>query len=158
MSLKEIRQSRNLSQRELSRRSGVNYRSLQDYEQGHKQLSSASYDILFRLSTVLGCAMEDLVPIQDLNGAPLLKNNTLSIAEIQQQRFFCEKYASAGRWICNNGTVATTFFYDGQQHSIPMDAIFTREALVWLEQAAIMQMEVYIEDLQFAKLCAVEGL
>ena len=52
--------------------SGVNFRSLQDYEQGHKKLTSASGDVLLRLSTVLGCSMEDLL-LDDFfpNTAPL---------------------------------------------------------------------------------------
>lgn len=154
MALKEIRQSRKMSQRELANCSGVNYRSLQDYEQGHKQLLSASYDILFRLSTVLGCTVEELLPEDNLNGAALLPENTLSISEIQSQYFFSEKYATSGRWIYNNGKIATTFFFDGLQHSLPMDAIFTRENLFWLMQAAIMQMEHAIEEIQFNQFCS----
>ena len=61
MGLRELRKNRNLTQRELAQMSGVNFRSLQDYEQGHKKLSSASGDILLRLSTVLGCSMEELI-------------------------------------------------------------------------------------------------
>ena len=53
MGLREIRKERNLTQKELAQRSGVNFRSLQDYEQGHKKLTSANGDILLRLSTVL---------------------------------------------------------------------------------------------------------
>ena len=61
MGLREIRKERNLTQKELAQRSGVNFRSLQDYEQGHKKLTSANGDILRRLSTVLGCTTEDLL-------------------------------------------------------------------------------------------------
>ena len=71
MGLSEIRKSRKLTQKELAQRSGVNFRSLQDYEQGHKKLTSASGDILLRLSTVLGCTAEDLL-MDDLTGASLL--------------------------------------------------------------------------------------
>ena len=156
MGLREIRCSRNLSQRELSKLSGVNFRSLQDYEQGHKQLASASYDVLFRLSTVLGCTMEELVPVANPNGAPLSRLNTMSVSEIQNQRFFCDRYATAGRWLCNNGSVSTTFFYDGQQHFIPMDAIFTFADLSWLIQSATLQIEEYIEDLNFSHLFSLE--
>ena len=42
MGLREIRKQRNMTQKELAQISGVNFRSLQDYEQGHKRLSSAS--------------------------------------------------------------------------------------------------------------------
>ena len=50
-----------MTQKELDQISGVNFCSLQDYEQGHKRLSSASGDILLRLSTGLGCTPEDLL-------------------------------------------------------------------------------------------------
>ena len=72
MKLKELRKKRNLTQKELASMSGVNFRSLQDYEQGHKKLTSASGDVLLRLSTVLGCSMEDLL-LDDFfpNTAPL---------------------------------------------------------------------------------------
>ena len=66
MGLREIRKSRNITQKELAKRSGVNFRSLQDYEQGHKKLSSASGDIIMRLSTVLGCTAEDLL-LEDID-------------------------------------------------------------------------------------------
>ena len=39
----------------------VNSRSLQDYEQGHKKLTSADGDVLLRLSTVLGCSITELL-------------------------------------------------------------------------------------------------
>ena len=74
MGLSEIRKNRKLTQKELAQRSGVNFRSLQDYEQGHKKLTSASGDILLRLSTVLGCTVEDLL-MDDFAGASLLPSN-----------------------------------------------------------------------------------
>ncbi len=85
MGLGEIRKSRKLTQRELAQKSGVNFRSLQDYEQGHKKLTSASGDILLRLSTVLGCATEDLL-LDDVAGASLMPSNQLDISAIQGQR------------------------------------------------------------------------
>lgn len=96
MGLREIRKSRNLTRRELAQRSGVNFRSLQDYEQGHKSLLSASGDTLLRLSTTLGCSMEDLL-LDDAIGAPILPENRLSIQEIQGVRVCCERYHTAGR-------------------------------------------------------------
>lgn len=49
------------SQSELASLSGINYRSLQDYEQGHKSLNLAKADIVLRLSKALNCDMEDLL-------------------------------------------------------------------------------------------------
>lgn len=145
MSLQEIRQSRNLTQKELALRSGVNFRSLQDYEQGHKKLSSASGDILLRLSTVLGCTAEELL-LDDVVGASLMNSNQLDISTIQMQRFYCEKYHTAGRWVCSNHCISTLFYYNGDQFTIPFKAVFTPAMLPCLKEAAVLQMESKIED------------
>ena len=70
MSLRELRKQRKLTQKELAQMSGVNFRSLQDYEQGHKKLTSASGDILLRLSEV--STTELSIPIGTLTGSSLL--------------------------------------------------------------------------------------
>lgn len=150
MSLRKIRTSRKLTQRELAQRSGVNYRSLQDYEQGHKKLLSANGDILMRLSTVLACSIEELL-IDDFKGAPILPANTVSIETIQAQRFYCEKYDTYGRWICNDNQIATLFYYDGQKYTIPFSAVFTPVMLPFLRDGAVLQMEAQIEKLLFTK-------
>lgn len=59
--LKKLREQKGLSQREVSEISGVNLRSLQDYEQGHKSIVSAKGETLYRLSYALDCTMEDIV-------------------------------------------------------------------------------------------------
>lgn len=150
MNLREIRTNRKLTQRELAQKSGVNYRSLQDYEQGHKKLPSASGDILMRLSTALACSIEELL-IDDFKGAPILPANTVSIETIQAQRFYCEKYDTYGRWICNDNQIATLFYYDGQKYTIPFSAIFTPVMLPFLRDGAVLQMEAQIEKLLFTK-------
>lgn len=61
MKLSEMRKLSGLSQAELAVLSGVNLRSLQDYEQGHKSLSSAKAETLFRLSQVLDFSIEDIL-------------------------------------------------------------------------------------------------
>ncbi len=55
------RQAIGLSQRELSEMSGINFRTLQDYEQGRKQIYNASADVVYKLSHALNCHMEDLL-------------------------------------------------------------------------------------------------
>lgn len=150
MGLREMRIKRNLAQRELAEMSGVNFRSLQDYEQGHKQLRSASGDILLRLATVLGCSAEELIQ-DDFVGAPLLPQNKIGAEEIRAQHFYCEKYKTGGRWICDDHSVATVFFYEGKQYSIPFSAIFDGPMLKWLKAAAVMQMESKIEEIAFAQ-------
>lgn len=149
ISLREIRTSRNLTQRELSQKSGVNYRSLQDYEQGHKKLLSANGDVLLHLSTVLKCSIEDFL-LDDMDGAPLLSSNQLDTELIQAQRFFCEKYQTYGRWIFNNNQISTLFYYEGQRYTIPFSAIFTNLMLPFLKDAAVLQMEAKIEELILA--------
>lgn len=148
MGLREIRKSRKLTQKELSQRSGVNFRSLQDYEQGHKKLTSASGDILLRLSTVLGCTTEDLL-LDDVAGASLMPSNQLDISAIQGQRFYCEKYQTAGRWACCNNRISTLFYYNGEQYTVPFKAFFTNAMLPCLKEAAVLQMEATIEDVIF---------
>ena len=61
MSLQSIREQRGMTRRELAQQSGVNFRSIQDYEQGHKKLSSAGGDTLLRLAAALGCQIEELL-------------------------------------------------------------------------------------------------
>ena len=148
MGLREIRKSRNLTQKELAQRSGVNFRSLQDYEQGHKKLTSASGDILLRLSTVLGCTTEDLL-LEDFAGASLLSSNQSDASTIHGQRFYCEKYQTAGRWICSNDRVSTLFYYNGEQYSLPFKAVFTPAMLPCLIEAAVLQIEAKIESILF---------
>ena len=49
------------TQKELANNSGVTLRSIQMYEQGHKNINKASAETLYRLSKILGCTMEDLM-------------------------------------------------------------------------------------------------
>lgn len=146
MGLQEIRKSRKMTQKALAQKSGVNFRSLQDYEQGHKKLSSASGDILLRLSTVLGCTTEELL-LDEIPAAPLLPANQLDKSEINDQRFYCEKYQTAGKWVCTDRGVTTLFYYDGIQYAIPFKAVFTPVMLPCLKEAALLQMEAKIEDI-----------
>ena len=59
--LKRIRESRGLSQTELSEQSGVNLRNIQMYEQRGNDIDKAQGRILYKLSRVLGCNVEDLL-------------------------------------------------------------------------------------------------
>ena len=49
------------SQAELAKKSGVGLRSIQLYEQRQKDINKASAESLYKISRVLGCAMEDLL-------------------------------------------------------------------------------------------------
>lgn len=59
--LKRIRESRGLSQTELAEQSGVKLRNIQAYEQRDNEIDKAQARILYKLSRVLGCSMEDLL-------------------------------------------------------------------------------------------------
>ena len=59
--LKRIRESRGLSQTELAEQSGVNLRNIQMYEQRGNNIDKAQAQILYKLSRILGCHVEDLL-------------------------------------------------------------------------------------------------
>lgn len=59
--LKTIRKNRGISQSELAKLSGVNLRSIQMYEQRVNNIDKAQAQILYKLSRVLGCNIEDLL-------------------------------------------------------------------------------------------------
>ena len=59
--LQELRLKNNMSQSELARASGVNYRTLQDFDQGRKSLANAKGEMLYRLTIALGCSIDELM-------------------------------------------------------------------------------------------------
>ena len=59
--LKRLRTLYGCTQSELAKRSGVNLRSIQMYEQRNKDINKASVETVYKLAKVLGCAIEDLI-------------------------------------------------------------------------------------------------
>lgn len=59
--LQELRKNIGYSQRELSEKSGVNLRTLQQYELKAKDINKAATTTLLALSRTLGCKIEDLL-------------------------------------------------------------------------------------------------
>ena len=59
--LKRLRESRGMSQSELAIASGVKLRSIQLYEQRANDIDKAQAQTLYKLSVVIGCAIEDLL-------------------------------------------------------------------------------------------------
>lgn len=59
--LKRIRKAAGLSQKELADRSGVNFRMLQHYEQGSKDLNKAAAETVVRLAETLHCSVKDVL-------------------------------------------------------------------------------------------------
>ena len=61
--LQELRKNIGYSQRELAEKSGVNLRTLQQYELKAKDINKAATTTLLVLSKTLGCKIEDLLEI-----------------------------------------------------------------------------------------------
>lgn len=59
--LKEMRQSRGLSQSQLAEKTGINIRTLQHYEQGSKNFDHARIDTILRVCIALGCKLDDII-------------------------------------------------------------------------------------------------
>ena len=59
--LKRIRENRGLSQSQLAEQSGVKIRNIQMYEQRVNSIDKAQAHILYKLSRVLGCNIEDIL-------------------------------------------------------------------------------------------------
>lgn len=59
--LKRIRTVYGCSQAELASLSGVSLRSVQMYEQRHKDINKAGAETVFRPAKALGCTVEDLI-------------------------------------------------------------------------------------------------
>ncbi len=59
--LQTLRKNCNYSQRELSEKSGINLRTLQQYEVGSKDINKAAGLTLLQLSKALGCKIEDIM-------------------------------------------------------------------------------------------------
>ena len=156
MSLQSIREQRGMTRRELAQRSGVNFRSIQDYEQGHKRLSSAGGDTLLRLAAALGCQIEELLwDVGEDESSELLPQNDVPHETILAQRFYCEKYQTYGRWLVGDGRICIYFVYNGTPHRIPFRAIITEKLLTWVKQAAVLMMEAALDKLEFERRWAV---
>ena len=59
--LQQQRKKCGYSQKDLSVRSGVNLRTLQQYESRAKDVNKASVEAILSLANVLGCQVEDLL-------------------------------------------------------------------------------------------------
>jgi len=59
--LKKIREERNITQAQLSEKSGVNIRMIQHYEQGYKDINKAQGITLQALAQALECKIEDIL-------------------------------------------------------------------------------------------------
>ena len=151
MGLKSLRTAREMTQSRLAQISGVNFRSLQDYEQGHKSIGSASGEVLMRLASALGCSVEELLLADEIReaGAPVLAGNTITTEEINGQSFYSKQYGITGQWVCCGNRIAILFCHEGNRYLLPFSAIFKRELIPLLKSAAVMLMEEAIEETAF---------
>ena len=63
--LKYARKYARMTQQELADKSGVNLRSIQNYEQGFKDLNNAKAVTVLRLARALNCDITDLIILHD---------------------------------------------------------------------------------------------
>ena len=63
--LKQYRVMRGLTQLELSVRSGISLRTLQDYEQGRKPINQAAAIKVCKLAEILDCNVWELLEDED---------------------------------------------------------------------------------------------
>ena len=59
--LKEIRESRGMSQQDLADKSGINKRMIQAYEQGYRDINGAKLTTLVTFANVLECHLSAIV-------------------------------------------------------------------------------------------------
>lgn len=59
--LKEMRESRGLSQNQLAKKTGLNVRTLQHYEQHTKNFDHARIDTIMKVCITLNCKLEDVI-------------------------------------------------------------------------------------------------
>ena len=74
MKLQEVRKQAKLSQSELSKLSGVNVRTIQEYEYGRKIVDSAKLNIITALADALQVPLYELLEDKEL--AEKVKANT----------------------------------------------------------------------------------
>ena len=61
--LRERRTKKGLSQSEFAKLANVSYRTLQDYDQGAKDINRTAAITLFRIAKALDCKIEDLLEL-----------------------------------------------------------------------------------------------
>ena len=59
--LQKLRKAAGLSQSQLADKSGISWRTIQEYEQGRKRLNGISIERALPLARALGVTIEDLI-------------------------------------------------------------------------------------------------
>lgn len=66
LKLKMLRERSGMSQSQLAKAAGVNYRTLQDYDMGKSNIDGAKLKTLLSLCLTLGCRLDELVEDPEL--------------------------------------------------------------------------------------------
>ena len=78
--LKEIRESRGMSQQDLADKSGINKRIIQAYEQGYRSINGAKLTTLVTICSALECHLSEIVDdaqlVKDLKAYEALEKHT----------------------------------------------------------------------------------
>lgn len=62
--LKQIRELKGLTQAELAEKSGVNLRTVQNYEQGYKNINKGAVETVLKIAEALDCNVYEIINIQ----------------------------------------------------------------------------------------------
>lgn len=154
MDLKFLREKSGLTRKELAERSGISLRSLQDYEQGHKNVASMKGESLLKLSVALGCTVEEilsdyvfpeLIEIEEPDKRMI--DDSLK-KRLSDSKIYCEKYNIYGKWISRDGYIELVFMYQGEFVRMETNAEVTEKTIPWLGSFAVMKIEDYVEQKQ----------
>lgn len=66
MTLKELRLNKGLSQSQLAQATDISIRTLQQYEQGNRDINGCRLKTLIKLSNVLECSIVDILTDEEL--------------------------------------------------------------------------------------------
>ena len=131
---------------------GVSYRFIQDYEQGHKKSSSAKATTLYKFSLALGCSIEDLIEDDIIiinEKSNHYQYNELTEDEIENENIFLNDHKINAKWKFIDNACYIEFMYKGSIVMLPFNAIFTKETLKWLKDAAEVAVDEYIKNIEF---------
>lgn len=84
--LKMQREKRGLTQKELARLAGTSLRSIQSYEQGTRNLSGASVELVQALCRVLDCREEDILSYPGSKSGGLADCSDELLCQLYRQR------------------------------------------------------------------------
>ena len=91
--LKEIRESRGMSQQDLSDKSGINKRMIQAYEQGYRDINGAKLTTLVTFCLALECHLSEIVDdaqlVKDLKAYEALLHSTLEPGAFSEYLIEC---------------------------------------------------------------------